>query len=95
MGVVRKHEEIRREHEKLTGTTVSGRRIYASGMLPELILKRVNRVVTIYTTRFNIRQLYVLPTQCIYVFSMELRTNSDYFPIQHSLSDFYNRDADT
>ena len=37
-------------------------------------------VVTICTT---IQQFYVLPTQCIYVFCMNLRTNSDYFPIQH------------
>ena len=28
-------------------------------------------------------QFYVLPTQCIYVFCVDLRTNSDYFPIQH------------
>ena len=33
--------------------------------------------------KFNIQQLYVLPTQCIYVFCVDLRTNSDYFPIQH------------
>jgi len=33
--------------------------------------------------QFNIQQFYVLPTQCIYVFCVELRTNSDYFPIQH------------
>jgi hypothetical protein len=26
---------------------------------------------------------YVLPTQCVYVFCVDLRTNSDYFPIQH------------
>ena len=25
----------------------------------------------------------VLPTQCIYVFCVDMRTNSDYFPIQH------------
>jgi hypothetical protein len=36
-----------------------------------------------YTYRqFDIQQLYVLPTQCIYVFSTDLRTESDYFPIQ-------------
>jgi hypothetical protein len=29
------------------------------------------------------KKLYVLPTQCIYVFCVDLRTNSDYFPIQH------------
>jgi len=33
--------------------------------------------------QFNIKHSYVLPTQCIYVFCMDLRTNSDYFPIQH------------
>ena len=32
--------------------------------------------------QFNIQQLYVLPTPCIYVFCVDLRTNSDYFPIQ-------------
>ena len=42
--------------------------------------------------QFNIKQFYVLPTQCIYVFCVDLRTNSDYFPIQHSMNGFYNRD---
>jgi len=32
---------------------------------------------------FDIQQFYVLPTQCIYVFCVDLITNSDYFPIQH------------
>ena len=32
--------------------------------------------------QFNIQQFYVLPTQYIYVFCVDLRTNSDYFPIQ-------------
>ena len=47
-------------------------------------------VVTICTAsghymyrQFNIQQLHVLPTQCIYVFCVDLRTNSDYFRIQH------------
>ena len=31
----------------------------------------------------NIQQFYVLPTPRIYVFCVDLRTNSDYFPIQH------------
>ena len=34
-------------------------------------------------SEFNIQQFYVLPTQCIYVFCVDLRTNGDYFPIQH------------
>ena len=31
----------------------------------------------------NINQFCVLPTQCIYVFYVDLRTNSDYFTVQH------------
>ena len=33
--------------------------------------------------QFNIQQFYVLPTHCIYLFCVDLRTNSHYFPIQH------------
>ena len=33
--------------------------------------------------QFNNQQFHVLPTQCIYVFCVDLRTNSHYFPIQH------------
>jgi hypothetical protein len=40
--------------------------------------------------RFNIQQLYSLPT--LYVFCIYLRTNSDFFPIQHKLIGIYNRD---
>ena len=40
-------------------------------------------IVTLRAARFNIQEFYVLPTQCIYVFCVDLRTNSDYFPIQH------------
>jgi hypothetical protein len=32
---------------------------------------------------FNIQQFCVLPTQCIYVFCVDLSTNSDYFPIHN------------
>ena len=41
--------------------------------------------------QFNIQQFHVLPTHCIYVFCVDLRTNSDYFPIQHWLISMYNR----
>ena len=44
--------------------------------------------------QFNIQQFYVLPTQCIYVFCVDLRTNGDYFPVQHWLTGFYNRDGE-
>jgi hypothetical protein len=40
-------------------------------------------VVTICASKLNVQQFYVLPTQCVYVFCVDLRTNSDYFPIQH------------
>ena len=42
--------------------------------------------------QFHIHQPYVLPTQCIYVFCVDLRTNKHYFPIQHKLSGLYNRE---
>ena len=48
-------------------------------------------MVTICTTRFNIQRFSVLPTQCICVFCADLRTNGDYFPIQHQLTGFYIR----
>jgi hypothetical protein len=34
-----------------------------------------------------------MPAQCICVFRVDLRTNSDYFPIQHWLVGFHNRDG--
>jgi len=43
----------------------------------------VKRSVFFIYRQFNIQQFCVLPTQCIYVFCVDLRTNSDYFPIQH------------
>jgi len=44
--------------------------------------------------QFNIHKHYVLPTQCICVFCVDLRTHSHYFPIQHQLTDFYTRDGE-
>jgi hypothetical protein len=40
--------------------------------------------------QFNIQQLYVLPTQCIYVykFRVDLRRNSDFFPYT-ALTDWF------
>ena len=32
--------------------------------------------------QIHIQQTHVLPTQCVCVFCVDLRTNSDYFPIQ-------------
>jgi len=47
-------------------------------------------VVALFTTRFNIKKLYVLCIECMYVFCMVLRTNNNYFYIQHWLTAFYN-----
>jgi hypothetical protein len=45
-------------------------------------------MVTLCTTRFNFQKCCVLPTQCNYVFYIDLRTNSDYFTVQHYLAGF-------
>ena len=42
--------------------------------------------------QFNIQQLYVLPTHCICVFCIYLRTNSELCHLYHKLIGFYNRD---
>jgi hypothetical protein len=46
------------------------------------VVSRLSPVARWYR-QFNIRQFYVLTIQCVYVFCVDLRTNSDYFPIQH------------
>jgi hypothetical protein len=53
----------------------------------------VSVVATVSSNKFNIHKFHVLPTQCIYVFCVDLRTNSDHFPIQHLLTGFYNQDG--
>ena len=40
--------------------------------------------------QFNIQQMQALPTQCIYVFCIYLRTNSDLCHLHHKLVGFYN-----
>jgi len=41
-------------------------------------------LVTLFSTRFRINKVYLLTTEFIYVFYMDLRTKSDYFLIvQH------------
>ena len=45
--------------------------------------------VSLCTNGFNVHHFYVLPTQFICVFCVDLRTNSDYFPVQHLLTGFY------
>ena len=40
-------------------------------------------VVILCTAKFNTQPFSVLPTQCVHVFCVDLRTNNDYFPIHH------------
>ena len=40
-------------------------------------------VATLCTTMCNIYKFCFLPTHCSYVFCVDLRTNSYYFPVQH------------
>jgi hypothetical protein len=60
-----------------------GRTVLTTRKISQSALTLSSPAVTIRTTRFNIQQFYVLPTQRVYVFCVDLRTNSDYFPIQH------------
>jgi hypothetical protein len=39
--------------------------------------------------RFVTFQFYFMFTRCVYVFCVDLRTNNDYFPIQHYMAGFY------
>jgi len=40
-------------------------------------------VVTMCTIRLHTQKFYIQPTHYISVFCMDLRANSDYFPLQH------------
>jgi hypothetical protein len=62
---------------------------------PNSVLTKVNLLKpTTYlsTTSFNIQKFYVLPTNCICMFCVDVRINSYYFSLQHQLTGFYNRD---
>ena len=45
-------------------------------------------LVTFWTVRLNIQKFYVMPTNCINVFCVAPRTNSDWFIKQHQLTGF-------
>jgi hypothetical protein len=50
-------------------------------------------LVILRTASFNVYIFYGVPTQCFYMLGMDLRINSDYFPIQHYLTGCYNRNG--
>jgi hypothetical protein len=64
--------------------------LYYGLRLLEIILTFYSLPVMWCTNRFNIQQLYVLPTLylCICIY---LRTNSDLCHLQHKRIGFYNR----
>ena len=57
--------------------------VSASGLLFFCLCNLVQPSGHYMYRQFNIEQFYVLPTQCIYVFCVDLKTNSDYFTVQH------------
>ena len=78
------------KHKKLSSAKIRTTKLFAievcvvtSLKLPEHRGYCMNNQVTIFTISFNTHKFYVLPTQCIYVFCVDLRTNSDYFTVQH------------
>ena len=48
---------------------------FVSVLFATILMK--SPVVTLCTTRFNTQKFFVLPIRCIYVFCMDLRTNSE------------------
>jgi hypothetical protein len=58
-------------------------KIIESGTLHCRGFNHLNLIGQYLYHQFNIQQFYVLPTQCVYVFCVDLRTNSDYFTVQH------------
>jgi hypothetical protein len=73
------HMELRAQDSEILELNLAAHKVITG-------LQRVNRLKPsgYFTYRqFNTHKFYVLPTQCVYVFCVDLRTNSDYFPIQH------------
>jgi len=87
---VRKKHTVTLFNLKAGGTYSYHDTSYSSGTVITVFVTHIDKtpVVTFRTTRFHIQKSYVLPTQCIYVFCVDLRTNSDYFPIHHSTTGF-------
>ena len=55
-----------------------------------LCLQIQNITVTLGTIMSNNQNFCILPAQCIYVFRMDLSTNSNYVSVSHSLTALYN-----
>jgi hypothetical protein len=44
-------------------------------------------------TKVNIQKFHILPTVCIPVSVIRFRRSSDYFPLQHYMTGFYDHDV--
>jgi len=55
-----------------------------------IALSKPNQTVTGYQVE-NIQEFRVQSAERIYVFCMDLRTDSNFRPVQHKLTGFYNR----
>ena len=64
-------------------TVVTVRTAQLSLYLPQSGHCMYRTVVTIYTISLTFSNPTFCPHSCIYVFCVDLRTNSDYFPVQH------------
>jgi hypothetical protein len=62
----------------LTSPTGGGRSV-------GIVRSRTKATEFLYTASFSMKTLHVLPTQCMDVFWMDLRTNNDGFPTRHEL----------
>ena len=59
----------------------------------QILLKSAQPTWSLYVPPgLNIQKSHIVPTHYIYVFCMDLRTNSDLCHLQHKLIGFYNRD---
>jgi hypothetical protein len=73
-------------------TKTSTRRTQKVGKMAETVSSNPSEPSGYYRYyHHNIQQFYFLPTQRIYVFCMDLRTNSNVIPI---MKGFYNRDGE-
>jgi hypothetical protein len=57
--------------------------LFNNGISVVEVLEPFEVYLLLFTNSFSVQKAHVLPTQCIYVFCVDLRTNSDYIPIQH------------
>jgi hypothetical protein len=74
-------------HILSTQSAINGPTFDAMQGITDCVEPFMTHWLTTCTARFNIQQFHVLPTQCIYVFCVSVRTNRD---TQHYLAGFIN-----